>query len=240
MLRASDCDGGSENALEHFELCTAQGATRHGSVADGAMVFDQDEVVAVGTDLGKVALVGSHVGQSLHSIAEADRAFKNGRVLRYLPVGPGIDHLLERRVAQRRAHRIDQVDAELAVPIGEGLCRRRSELPMHWRTPASCGLGHRAADHSGILERVQMLAQCRIGEPEFSRQIRCRCGLDAFQPLDDPALGVGVLGHPGNSTGADPFSEALPCIIDARGDWRPLGREAMRGEPAGFDKMFRS
>ena len=47
-----------------------------------------------------------------------------------------------------------------------------------------------------LLERIEMLTQGGVGEPELAGKVGCRCRLDALEPLDDPALGVGELGHP--------------------------------------------
>ena len=76
-----------------------------------------------------------------------------------------------------------------------------------------------------------MLAQRRVGEPEFAGEVGGGCRLDALQPLNDSSFGVGQLGHPENSTSYALISEALSCVINTEGN----------AEMAlGFDKMFRS
>ena len=164
------------------------------------MVLDQQEVVAVGAHLGEVSLLGSHVGQPLHPFAQVRGAVEPRFVRRNLTVGPGTDHPIERRFAQCRTQRTDEIDAQLAMPIGEGGRSGRSQLPVHGRPSAAGRLGHRSGDHAGFFERIEVLAQRGVGEPELDGEIGGRCRLDALETFHDPALGVGQLGSPENST----------------------------------------
>jgi hypothetical protein len=222
MLSARDRDAGSEDPLEHVEFGAAQRTARRGGVADRTMVLDQEEVVAVGAYLCKVSLIGSHVGQSLQPVTKIARTAELALVHSHLSIGSGRDHSVECRVAKCRTQRTDQVDAQFAVPIGEHLSGRWCQLPVHGRAAAARGLGHRASDHSGVFERVQMLTQGCVGESEFAGEIGGGCRLDALQPVNDPALGIGLLGHLWDSTARCRISEVTPCIMSNARDLRWL------------------
>lgn len=217
MLRARDLDVGSEDALEHVQLGGAQRATRRGSVPYGTVMLDQQEVVAIWTNLCQISLVRSDVGEPLDTFTQACGAAEHSLVRGHLPIGSCADHLVERRIAQGRAQRADEVDAQLTVPIGERLCGARRELPMHRRTPTSGWFRHRTSDHPGCFERVEVLAQRRVRKTELACKIGRGSRLHALQALDDPSLGVGELCHVTNSTAGRPISEGAPCIMsDAR------------------------
>lgn len=97
---------------------------------------------------------------------------------------------------------MDQVDRQFTMPIGKCMRRCGRQLPVHRRAPSTGGLGHRSSDQAGIFERVEVLPQRGIGQSELAREIGRRRRLDALQPFNDPSLGVGQVGHPGNSSGA--------------------------------------
>jgi len=87
---------------------------------------------------------------------------------------------------------------------------------MNRRPSATSWLGDRAGDHPDFFEGIEMLAQRGVGETELGGKICRSCRLDALQPFNDSALGVGQLCHPTHSIFACPISEAAPCIIIAQ------------------------
>ena len=75
------------------------------------------------------------------------------------------DDLIEGSLAERVADGTEQLDGELTMAIWEGLCSSGSQLPVHGRSPAAGRLGHRASDHSGCFQRVEVPAQLHhLGE----------------------------------------------------------------------------
>ena len=99
---------------------------------------------------------------------------------------------------------------------------------MHRRTTTAGRFFSGAGDHARRLERVEVLAQRRVRQPELGGQVRRGGRLDALQPFDDAVLRVERVCHARNSTEGGCISEGCPCII------------TMQNTQDGFDKMYRS
>ena len=68
-----------------------------------------------------------------------------------------------------------------------------------------------------------MLAQRCVGEAELAGEIGGGRRLDALQPFDDSALGVGQLGHPKHSTSEAPYFGSLR-LANQCGEMRGMRR----------------
>ncbi len=168
-------------------------------------MLDEDERITVDEHLSEVALFRPDLCQSGKPCAEIIRILERQRIYLHLSIGSGGDDLIEGSFAQCRTNRIDQVDGELTVPVGECSRCRSGQLPVNRRAPSTGGLGHGPSDEAGFFERVEVLPQGRVGESELAREIGRSRRLDALQPFNDSSLGVGQVGHPDDSSGVTTY-----------------------------------
>jgi hypothetical protein len=217
MLRSANGDIRPQRALEHLELGLAQRATGDCRVADGAVVLDEKEGVAVLAHLRQVPLIGTDVGQPAYALGNVGGSSQRARVAGRLSLRSGGDHSLQCIFTQCGAHGSDQIDGQLSVAIRKCCRSGRCQLPMHRWTTAAGWFLPRSRHHPRRLQCVEVLAQRGVGEPELGSEIGRGRRLDALQPLDDAVLRVGCVCHWANSTRERCISEGRPCIIrDAR------------------------
>ena len=179
-------------------------------------MLDEGERFTIDVHLREVALVRTDIGQSGKPFAEIIRILERQRIRRHLSIGSGGDDSIERSLPQCRTNRIDQVDGELTVPVGECPRGRSRQLPVNRRAPSTGGLGHGPSDEAGFFQRVEVLPQRGVGEPELAREIRRSRRLDALQPFNDPSLGVGQVGHPDDSSGVTTYFGSFALHNPAR------------------------
>ena len=167
----------------------AQTRARRRRGADRAVVLDEEHARAVGIvdDLGEIALVGAHACERF-GVGAQRAALRHRRLVRgALLFGARVDHPLQPVVAERGAHRGDQVDGEIVVTIGEQILREIGERP-HGRRPAATLARLRARRDEPVLgERVEMLTNAGLGHASARGEIGDR-RVGALQPLDDLPL----------------------------------------------------
>src|SRR4051794_27052255 len=95
MLRSANGGIGPPRALEHLELGLAQRATGDCRVADGAVVLDEKEGVAVLAHLRQVPLIGTDVGQPAYTLGNVGGSGQRARVAGRLSLRSGGDHSLQ-------------------------------------------------------------------------------------------------------------------------------------------------
>ena len=114
--------------------------------------------------------------------------------------------------------RNELIRSTLSSPCRSGKRVRsgRSQLPMHRRSPAAGRLGHRPGDHAGLLERIEMLSQRGVGEPELGGEVGRGRRLDALQAVRRSGAWCRSARPPAEFYLAHAlFRKLSPCIIVA-------------------------
>lgn len=194
VLLSDDDDIAAQALLKHPKLTAAQVITRNRSGTDGAMVLDEQQIVAVDHDLGHVPLGRPLIGEASHSLVR--RAFSDdAAVLGALASCPLGDHQGERLIAERGPNRVDQIQREVSVAIGKRAVRPIGELPSRGGTPAPVGAAPSPADQPGLVHRLQVLANCGVGEIELSGELAGGRRIHALETLHETSLRVRKFEH---------------------------------------------
>jgi hypothetical protein len=163
------------------------------------VVLDEDEVAPVVDDLGQVALFAASVGEGADANGHGGLA-ECLAVVGDLLLGALVDHPLQGLFAEAGLDRFEELDGELAVAVGEELGRQRRVAPADRRPAAPEDGAFEPLDQTGLLERVEMLTHGRRCRVELVGQLVSRRRVGALEHLDDPAFGIGEVGHAGQST----------------------------------------
>ncbi len=194
MLLAGHRYGRSKRRLEHLEFAATESLARSGCAADRAMMLDEQEVVGVADDLGKIALGSSALSECAHSHGNRPRG-KGCLVRRELLRGAVCDDLIERAVAKRRSNRIDELYRELAMAVREKFSRQRSRAPMNRRSAATVNGTFETFDQTGLLKSVKVLANGGSGGVEPFGEVMRGCIVGALERLDNSSLCIGEFRH---------------------------------------------
>ncbi len=190
VLRPFDDDIFPEGGAEHVQFRAAEVLTRRGRDADRTMVLHEHDVTFfVVADLGQVALVGADARQRFHACAQRPPFRDRPAIRRELGLRARVDDSSETVLAQRAPHRIEQIDGEIVVMVGEEIACKIGERP-HVRGSAAPGRRSRGRGYEPVRrERVEVLAHRGFGEPERRGKL-ARRRLRALEPVDDTALCV--------------------------------------------------
>ncbi len=169
VLGAIDRHLRTQHLPEQGELGTAQARARGGRGADRAVVLDEQDTPTVGIvdDLGDVTLGRADVCERVDTGAQrgALRAPRARSVARCASARASITSS-QTLVAERRAHRGDELDGEVVVAIGEQVLGEIGERPDR-RRPAAPRGGAGAGDDEAVLgERIEVLAHPGLGHVE--------------------------------------------------------------------------
>ncbi len=184
----------TKRSAEHLEFALAQRSACTCRSAHGAMVLDQHDVVTIDFHLGHISFGRSLVGQASNSDRDASGA-DLAAILLGLALRPGGDHTREGFVAECRTNRLDEIEGQICVSIGEQRGRSASQLPTCCRTPAPAGMAIAASHNVGGLECLEVLADRSIGEIELVCQLASGGAVYPVQAVDDAALGIGQFDH---------------------------------------------
>src|SRR4051794_21923213 len=125
----------TQRLTEQLQLGRAQAEAHAGGVADRAVVLGEHERVAVGGRLGDVALGSADVGQPADLHGDVRTVVELLAVRTELALASGADDLTERVLAERLADRLDELDGEVGMTVGEQLGRHRRQPPVdRWPT----------------------------------------------------------------------------------------------------------
>jgi len=190
----------SERSLKDLEFAATQALARGGRAADGAVMLDEQQVVAAVDDLGEVALGGSLLAKRPHS-QFSGTARKRCLIRRELLRRAVVDDVIERIVAERGANGFDEIDGEFAVAVGKELAGQCRSAPVQRWSPAANIGALEALDEPRLLQRFKVLANCSSGGAELVGELFPGAIIGALERFNDSALGVGELGHLGQPNG---------------------------------------
>ena len=191
MLDAFHRHVGAEHPAEHLPLGAADAGARARRIADGAVTLDEEVAVGALTDcLGHVTLFGAQACQCAD--ARPDGCIGNRDAASVgvdLCFGAGINDAAKAVFADRRSDRVDDLDRELRVVVGEQRARRVGDGPGGW-WPTACRGRPGSGSHECIgLERGKVLAHRDLGEPQRVGELAHRGGLAPLELVEQPPFG---------------------------------------------------
>ena len=169
MLFALDPHARAEDPLEEPLLVRAEPLTDLCRGADGAVVLEEaDRAVALLAGPGEVALLGAQAREGAHAFGEGSGGAGEARSvaldLLFESVG---EEGLEGARAEARFERLDQVESEVGVTLGEEGMALRCEPPgASGTTDASAGRGGLGGDEALVGEEGEVLADGHRGHRE--------------------------------------------------------------------------
>ncbi len=126
-----------------------------------------------------------------------------------LVVGSGVDDTREAVLAQCVADRVDELDGELAVAVGEPAAAFVGQRPRGGRAARAARHRHPRADHAHRFEGAQVLAYGGLGEPQLRGEPGRGGRLLELEDLEHPlARGRDPVGSHGR--GGYRVSQGLP------------------------------
>jgi hypothetical protein len=109
MLQAADGYFSSQYRFEQVELVLTQRFATRRSGANRAVVFDEEEAVALArSNLSHVSLFRSYSGQLLKLLSQRHRRGNLRQILRALALSPAVKDLLKPFQTERIVHSVDE------------------------------------------------------------------------------------------------------------------------------------
>ena len=190
-VRSTDTFG-PEHLTEERELGAAQARARGRRGADRAVVLDEQHARARRDRRRPRRRNPPRCGsRASASTRDAQRsALGHGAVVRgALHLGARVDDLRETLVAERGAHRGDQLDGEIVVTIGEEILGEIGERPDRRRAAAALGRRRCATTTRPCSASASRCWRTPASVMSSAAGEIGHLGVGALQPLDDPALG---------------------------------------------------